>query len=58
MNKNITKRDIIEGIGFVLMVVSIVTIVMVARETYGLRSEVKNLLKITNRKQYANNKEY
>ena len=50
MNKNITKRDIIEGIGFVLMVLSIVTIVLVARETYGLRSEVKDLLKITNRK--------
>ena len=50
MNKNITKRDIIEGIGFVLMVLSIITILMVARETYGLRSEVKDLLSITNRK--------
>ena len=50
MNKNITKRDITEGIGFILMVVSIITIVMVARETYQLRSEVKELLSITNRK--------
>ena len=50
MNKNITKKDIIEGIGFILMVVGILTIVMVARETYGLRSEVKELLSITNRK--------
>jgi hypothetical protein len=49
MNKE-TKQNIIEGIGFVLMVVSIITIVLVARETYGLRSEVKDLLKITNRK--------
>ncbi len=50
MNKNITKRDIVEGIGFILMVLSIITIVMVARETYVLRSEVKELLSITNRK--------
>jgi hypothetical protein len=48
--KKINKRDILEGIGFVLMVLSIVTIVLVARETYQLRSEVKDLLKITNRK--------
>lgn len=50
MNKNITKRDIVEGRGFILMVLSIITIVMVARETYVLRSEVKELLSITNRK--------
>ncbi len=50
MNNKITKRDIVEGIGFILMVMSIITIVMVARETYVLRSEVKELLKITNRK--------
>ena len=48
--KKINKRDILEGIGFVLMVLSIVTIVLFARETYKLRSEVKDLLKITNRK--------
>ncbi len=48
--KKINKRDIMEGIGFVLMVLSIVTIVLFARETYQLRSEVKEVLKITNRK--------
>ncbi len=49
MNKE-TKQNIIEGIGFILMVVGIITIVLFARETYKLRSEVKELLKITNRK--------
>jgi hypothetical protein len=44
MNNKITKRDIMEGIGIVLMVLSIVTILMVMRETYQLRSEVKELL--------------
>ncbi len=48
--KKINKRDIMEGIGIVLMVLSIVTILMAVRETYELRSEVKDLLKITNRK--------
>ena len=48
--KKINKRDIMEGIGFIIVVVSIITIVLVARETYQLRSEVKDLLKITNRK--------
>ncbi len=48
--KKINKRDIMEGIGIVLMVLSIVTILIAVRETYGLRSEVKDLLKITNRK--------
>jgi hypothetical protein len=48
--KKINKRDIMEGIGFIIVVVSIITIVLVARETYILRSEVKDLLKITNRK--------
>ena len=46
MNKNITKRDIMEGIGIVLTIVSIVIILMVMRETYILRSEVKELLTI------------
>jgi len=50
MDNKITKRDIVEGIGFILMVVGIITIVMVVRETYELRSEVKELLSITNRK--------
>lgn len=49
-NNKIQRKDIIEGIGFILMVMSIITIVMVARETNQLRSEVKDLLKITNRK--------
>jgi len=44
--KKINKRDIMEGIGFVLMVLSIVTILMAVRETYQLRSEVKELLTI------------
>ena len=48
--KKINKMDIMEGIGFIIVVVSIITIVLVARETYILRSEVKDLLKITNRK--------
>jgi hypothetical protein len=48
--KKINKRDIMEGIGVILMVLSIVTILMAVRETYILRSEVKDLLKITNRK--------
>jgi hypothetical protein len=48
--KKINKRDIMEGMGFIIVVVSIITIVLVARETYQLRSEVKDLLKITNRK--------
>ncbi len=48
--KKINKRDIMEGIGIVLMVLSIVTILMAVRETYQLRSEVKEVLKITNRK--------
>ena len=42
--KKINKRDIMEGIGFIIVVVSIITIVLVARETYILRSEVKELL--------------
>ena len=46
MKKNITKRDIMEGIGIVLTVLSIVTILMVMRETYQLRNEVKELLTI------------
>ena len=48
--KKINKRDIMEGIGIVLMVLSIVTILIAVRETYQLRSEVKEVLKITNRK--------
>ncbi len=48
--KKINKRDIMDGIGFVLMVLSIVTILIAVRETYQLRSEVKEVLKITNRK--------
>jgi hypothetical protein len=48
--KKINKMDIMEGIGFIIVVVSIITIVLFARETYKLRSEVKDLLKITNRK--------
>ena len=48
--KKINKRDIMDGIGFVLMVLSIVTILIAVRETYRLRSEVKDLLSITNRK--------
>ena len=44
--KKINKRDIMEGIGIVLMVLSIVTILMAVRETYQLRSEVKELLTI------------
>jgi hypothetical protein len=42
--KKINKGDIMEGIGFIIVVVSIITIVLVARETYILRSEVKELL--------------
>ena len=42
--KKINKRDIMEGMGFIIVVVSIITIVLVARETYQLRSEVKELL--------------
>ncbi len=48
--KKINKRDIMDGIGIVLMVLSIVTILIAVRETYQLRSEVKEVLKITNRK--------
>ncbi len=48
--KKINKRDIMEGIGFIIVVVSIITMILVIKETYELRSEVKEVLKITNRK--------
>ncbi len=50
MNKNITKRDIIEGIGFVLMVLSIITLLCALYELNEVNTIVKELRVITNRK--------
>lgn len=49
MNK-ITKRDIVEGIGFILMVLSIVVLMGAMYQLREVNKEVKDLLKITNRK--------
>lgn len=50
MNKNITKRDIIEGIGFVLMVVGIITLLCALYQLNEVNTIVKELRVTTNRK--------
>lgn len=49
MNKE-TKQNIIEGIGFVLMVVSIITLLCALYELNEVNTIVKELRVITNRK--------
>ena len=51
MNK-INKKDIVEAVGFILMVVSIITLLCVTYELKELSKDVKELRVITNRKQY------
>ena len=43
MNKNITKKDIIEGTGFILMVVSIITLIGAMYQLREVNKEVKEL---------------
>jgi Na+-transporting methylmalonyl-CoA/oxaloacetate decarboxylase gamma subunit len=51
MNKDkITKKDIVEGIGFVLMVLSIITLIGVMYQLKEVNKELKELRVITNRK--------
>jgi hypothetical protein len=50
MNKNITKRDIVEGIGFILMVVGIVALMGALYQLREVNKELKELRVITNRK--------
>ena len=49
MNK-ITKKDIVEAIGFILMTISIITLLCVTYEVNELNKEVKELKSITIRK--------
>ncbi len=46
MNKNITKKDIVEGIGFVLMVMSIVALMGAMYQLREVNKEVKELINI------------
>ena len=43
MDNKITKKDIIEGIGFVLMVVGIITLIGAMYELKGLSKDVREL---------------
>ncbi len=43
MNNKITKRDIVEGIGFILMVLSIVALIGAMYELREVNKEVKEL---------------
>jgi Tfp pilus assembly protein PilX len=49
-NNKITKRDIIEGMGFILMVVSIITLLCALYELNEVNTIVKELRITTNRK--------
>jgi len=49
MNK-ISKKDIVEGIGFVLMVVSIITLLCVLYEVNKVSKDIKVLKQMTIRK--------
>ena len=49
MNK-ISKKDIVEGIGFVLMVVSIITLLCVTYEVNKVSKDIKVLKQMTIRK--------
>ena len=49
MNK-ITKKDIVEGIGFILMVVGIITLLCVAYEVNKVSKDIKVLKSMTIRK--------
>ena len=49
MNK-ITKKDIVEGIGFILMVVGIITLLCVAYEVNKVSKDIKILKSMTIRK--------
>jgi hypothetical protein len=44
------KKTIIEGVGFILMVVTILTLLCVLYEVNELKGDVKELRVITNRK--------
>ncbi len=46
MNNKITKRDIVEGIGFVLMVMGILFMVCAMHELNEVNKEVKELINI------------
>jgi predicted rRNA methylase YqxC with S4 and FtsJ domains len=47
---NISKKDIVEAMGFILMVVSIITLICVLYEVNELKGDVKELRSIVNRK--------
>ncbi len=46
MNKNITKKDIVEGIGFILMVVGIVALMGAMYQLREVNKEVNQLINI------------
>jgi len=50
MNNKITKKDMVEGIGFILMVVSIITLICVAYEVNKVSKDIKVLKSMTIRK--------
>jgi hypothetical protein len=41
MNKNITKKDIVEGIGFILMVVGIIGLMGALYELKEIKGDIK-----------------
>jgi len=50
MSNKINKKDIVEGIGFILWVVGIIGLMCVLYEVNELKGDVKELRVITNRK--------
>lgn len=46
MNKNITKKDIVEGIGFILMVVGIVALMGAMYQLKEVNKDVNHLINI------------
>ena len=51
MNSKITKKDMVEAVGFILMVVSIITLLCVAYEVNKVSKDIKVLKTMTtNRK--------